>query len=422
LIDLLGGRHQNVMVVGDDSQSIYSWRGAHFLNILKFPERYPKAVVYRIETNYRSTPEILRVANAAISANVHQFEKQLTAARPSGSKPGVVRCADGREQAAFVAQRVLELRDEGRSLKNMAVLYRSHFHALELQMELTRNNIPFSITSGIRFFEQAHVKDVAAYLKLVLNPHDELAFKRIVRLIKGVGEKSADKLWLAFAGAWNAATPGGHNALAATLQKIAAAVPKKTTVDWAQLTATVAQLEAPDTRNSPARMIHIVMEAGYEDYLQEQYTNYRNRQEDIEQLAAFALEFQTVEDFLTQLALQTAIEAEASTRATQDDDQIRLSTIHQAKGLEFDVVFIIMLSEGRFPSARSIDTVEDEEEERRLFYVALTRARDELYLCYPSRLTASWDTGEMVQLPSRFLNELPKDLIDEWNLRSSSYY
>jgi DNA helicase-2/ATP-dependent DNA helicase PcrA len=418
LIDLLASRHQNVMVVGDDSQSIYSWRGAHFQNILKFPERYPKAVVYRIETNYRSTPEILALANAAIAPNIHQFEKQLTAARPSGGKPALVPCADGREQAAFVAQRVLELRDEGRSLKNIAVLYRSHFHALELQLVLTRQNIPFSITSGIRFFEQAHIKDVAAYLKFILNPRDELAFKRIVRLLEGVGAKSADKLWNAFNAGREAAS-----SLAAALQKIAAAAPKKTAVAWAQLTATIAQLEAPAMRNHASRMIQLVMEAGYEDHLKEEYTNYLNRQEDIEQLAAFALEFKTVDEFLTQLALQTAIEAEASAKTTEDDDEMRLSTIHQAKGLEFDVVFIIMLCDGLFPSARSAETLEGEEEERRLFYVALTRARDELYLCYPSRRSVSWDpeAGEVMQLPSRFVNGLPKELIDQWNLRSNFY-
>ena len=425
LIDLLASRHQNVMVVGDDSQSIYSWRGAHFQNILKFPERYPKAAVYRIETNYRSTPEILSVANAAIAANVHQFHKQLAPARPSGSKPVLVPCANGREQAAFVAQRVLELRDEGRSLKNMAVLYRSHFHALELQLELTRKNIPFSITSGIRFFEQAHIKDVAAHLKFILNPRDELAFKRIARLLNGVGAKSADKLWSAFSAAWSAAPEpapaAAQPALAAALQKIASAAPKKTAVAWAQLTATIAQLEAPEICRSASRMIQLVMEAGYEDYLKEQYTNYRDRREDIKQLAAFGVEFETVEEFLTQLALQTAIEAEASARATQDDDQIRLSTIHQAKGLEFDVVFIIMLCDGLFPSARSVKTRDGEEEERRLFYVALTRARDELYLSYPSRRSASWDTDDTVQLPSRFLKELPKELIDEWNLRSPHF-
>jgi len=426
LIDLLALRHQNVMVVGDDSQSIYSWRGAHFLNILKFPERHPNAAVYRIETNYRSTPEILRVANAAIAANVNQFDKELTAARASGSKPGVVKCADGREQSAFVTQRILQLRDEGRSLKSIAVLYRSHFHALELQLALTRQRIPFSITSGIRFFEQAHIKDVAAYLKFILNPRDELAFKRIARLLAGVGAKSADRLWNAFQAAWKAAPnpppAATRPVLAAALQKTASLASKKTAVAWAQLTATIAQLEAPDVRASASRMIRIVMEAGYVEYLEEQYTNYRDRREDIGQLAAFAVEFQTMEEFLTQLALQSEIEAEASALAAQDDDQVRLSTIHQAKGLEFDVVFIIMLCEGLFPSARSAKTIEGEEEERRLFYVALTRARDELYLTYPSRRSASWDGDETAQLPSRFLKELPGELVEEWDLRPPHYY
>ncbi|HWI59870.1 MAG TPA: UvrD-helicase domain-containing protein, partial [Bacillota bacterium] len=199
LIDLLAARHRNVMVVGDDAQSIYAWRGANYQNILRFPERYPGARVYKIETNYRSSPEILQVANAAISANIHQFAKELAPARKSGSKPVLVVCHDAGEQAAFIAQRVLELREEGSDLNQMVVLYRSHFHALELQMELTRRNIPFSITSGIRFFEQAHIKDVTAYLKLVLNPRDELSFKRMVQLLPGIGGKGAEKLWLAFA-------------------------------------------------------------------------------------------------------------------------------------------------------------------------------------------------------------------------------
>jgi DNA helicase-2/ATP-dependent DNA helicase PcrA len=325
-----------------------------------------------------------------------------------------------------VAQRLLQLRDEGRDLKKIAVLYRSHFHALELQLELTRQNIPFSITSGIRFFEQAHIKDIAAHLRFIVNPRDELAFKRIVRLLEGVGAKGADKLWSAFLAVLGAApetTPEApHVALAATFQKIASTVPKKTTVAWAQLTATIAQLEAPEVRQRASRMIQLVMEAGYEDYLQEEYTNYRNRQEDIEQLAAFALQFTSVEEFLTQLALQTAIEAEASEKATAEDDEVRLSTIHQAKGLEFDIVFIITLCEGLFPSSRSVASLEGEEEERRLFYVALTRARDELYLSYPARRSASWDTGDVAQLPSRFLKELPKDLIEEWNLRPTPFY
>ena len=198
LIDLLAARHRNVMVVGDDSQSIYSWRGADCQNLLRFPKRYPEAKIYKIETNYRSTPEILTVANAAIDANRHGFNKELSTERRSGPKPTLVVCQDSFEQAAFVAKRALELREEGTDLNKMAVLYRSHFHAMELQMELTRRNIPFSITSGIRFFEQAHIKDVAAYLKLVTNPRDELSFKRLAQLLPGIGSKGADKLWEGF--------------------------------------------------------------------------------------------------------------------------------------------------------------------------------------------------------------------------------
>jgi DNA helicase-2/ATP-dependent DNA helicase PcrA len=416
LIDLLAARHRHVMVVGDDSQSIYSWRGAHFLNILKFPERYAGAQVYRIETNYRSSPEILAVANAAIAANTQQFPKALAAARRPGNKPALVVAMDGHEQAAFVAQRALELREEGTPLHKMAVLYRSHFHALELQLELTRRNIPFSITSGIRFFEQAHVKDVAAYLKFITNARDELAFKRIVRLLRGIGGKSADKLWLAFsqapAGASDAKAP-----LATALQRVKDLAPKKTAADWAQLTATVAQLEDPAVRGNASRLIELVMEAGYEDYLQEEYSNYQSRREDLLQLAAYAATFTSVEEFLTQLALQTSVEAEQTEERPRDEEPMRLSTIHQAKGLEFDVVFIIMLCDGMFPSSRSIDQPDAMEEERRLFYVAVTRARDELYLCHPLIRTAG-GSADKSQQPSRFLFEIPKDLLDEWNLRS----
>jgi DNA helicase-2/ATP-dependent DNA helicase PcrA len=411
LIDLLAARHHNVMVVGDDSQSIYSWRGAHFQNIIKFPERYEKAVVYRIEINYRSTPEILNLANAAIAANKNQFPKHLAAARPAGPKPVLVPCSTGMEQAAFVAQRILELREEGRDMNKMAVLYRSHFHALEVQLELSRRNIPFSITSGIRFFEQAHIKDVAAYVKFINNPRDELALKRIVRLLRGIGGKTADKIWEAFQ-----ASPGPPMAVA--LQKIAPVIPKKATVAWAQLTATISQLEAPEIRRSPADAIQLILDAGYKEYLQEKYPNYTVRLEDVQQLAAFSRRFESVEEFLTQLALQTAVDSEEEKGGRDDDEEVRLSTIHQAKGLEFDVVFIIMLCDGLFPSSRSIENLESEEEERRLFYVAITRARDELYLSYPMFRVIG--TGsEAMQRPSRFLAELPKELLEEWNLRPS---
>src|SRR6185295_8151691 len=204
-IDTLAAEHKNVMVVGDDAQSIYSWRGANFQNILEFPKRYPTAQVFKIELNYRSVPEILRVANAAIAANVQQFRKQLSATRDSHStRPALVALNDSSEQAQFVAQRILELRDEGVELDEIAVLYRSHFHAVELQLELSRRGIPYQITSGIRFFEQAHIKDVASFLRFVANPRDEVAFKRMVRLLPGIGGKMAENLWAGWEKHWGA--------------------------------------------------------------------------------------------------------------------------------------------------------------------------------------------------------------------------
>jgi len=423
LIDLLGARHKNVMVVGDDAQSIYAWRGANFQNIMKFPERYSGAKVYKIETNYRSTPQILEVANAAIASNVRQFAKHLTPARKPGEKPVLLPCMTSSEQAAFVAQRVLELREEGVNMNEMAVLYRSHFHALELQLELTRRNIPFSITSGIRFFEQAHIKDVTGYIKLVNNPRDELSFKRIAQLLPGIGGKGAEKLWLKFSAALpaNEAAPT-DSALARALQSCADAVPKKAAVAWAQFVATISQLEAKEVRGNPSKMIRLVIEAGYDEYLQENYPNFSIRLDDVEQLAIFAQQFPDTSDFLSQLALLTNLESETEEAANKDTEQLRLSTIHQAKGLEFDVVFIIMLCDGMFPSARSLDTSDGEEEERRLFYVAITRARNELYLTYPLIRMMPGGSGDAMQQPSRFLNEIPRELLDEWNLKSSHPY
>ena len=413
LIDFLALRHKNVMVVGDDAQSIYAWRGANFQNILKFPDRYPGANVYKIETNYRSTPEILDLANAAISANINQFTKKLTSSRKSGIKPVMVPCMTSSEQAAFVAQRVLELREEGFPMEGMAVLYRSHFHALEVQLELTRRGIPFSITSGIRFFEQAHIKDVTAYLKMASNHRDEIAFKRVVQMLPGVGGKGADKLWKQFTGLEPELEPGK---LAYSLQKCAGAVPKKAAVAWAQLVATISQLEGPDIFGNPSRMIEHIVEAVYEEYVQKNHDNFARRLDELEQLAAFAQQFKDVNEFLSQMALLTNLEAENAEPLTDESEQIKLSTIHQAKGLEFNIVFVIMLCDGLFPSNRSMNSAEGEEEERRLFYVSVTRAKDELYLSYPLVRLNPGMGGDSMQQPSRFLSEIPKELLDEWNL------
>ena len=412
-IDLLAHDHRNVMVVGDDAQSIYSWRGANFQNILEFPKRYPDAKVFKIEMNYRSVPEVLEVANAAIAANVDQFQKNLQPTRESAAaKPAVVALNDGSEQAQFIAQRILELRDEDVDLNEIAVLYRAHYHALELQLELSRRGIPYQITSGIRFFEQAHIKDVISFIRFVANPRDEVAFKRMVKLLPGIGNRSAENLWNAWDKSLNAR--GEITSWSERLQTMNVSVKSKK--HWAQLTHTLDEIAPGGQPNPPSEMINSVVEAIYDDYAKVNFTNYELRREDLNQLAAFSQQFKDVNEFLSQLALISNVDAEAAPNQTGDKEAVNLSTVHQAKGLEFHTVFVIWLTDGMFPSSRSLDTREALEEERRLFYVAITRAKDELYLTYPHmRLTGGY--GDVFQRPSRFLKEIPNKLVEDWQVQ-----
>jgi DNA helicase-2/ATP-dependent DNA helicase PcrA len=412
-IDTLASEHRNVMVVGDDAQSIYSWRGANFKNILAFPQRYPDAQVFKIEMNYRSVPDILHVANAAIAANVQQFRKQLSATRPTNSvKPAVVGLNDGSEQAQFVAQRILELRDEGVDLNEIAVLYRAHYHAIELQLELSRRGIPYLITSGVRFFEQAHVKDVTAFIRFIANPRDEVAFKRMVKLLPGIGGKSADNLWRA----WESKLDEHGEVTSWSERLLAMAVGAKSKKSWEQLAHTLDEIAPGGQPNPPSEMITSIVEAVYDDYAKANFTNYELRREDLNQLAAFARQFKDVHEFLSQLALISNIDAEPALDQTADNEAVNLSSVHQAKGLEYHTVFVIWLTDGMFPSTRSLETRDAIEEERRLFYVAITRAKDELYLTYPHmRLNAGY--GDMFQRPSRFLKEIPTQLVEDWQVR-----
>src|SRR5947207_591159 len=296
-IDTLAAEHRNVMVVGDDAQSIYSWRGANFKNILAFPERYPDAQVFKIEMNYRSVPEILHVANAAIAENVKQFRKKLSATRPSNAvKPAVVGLNDGSEQAQFVAQRILELRDEGVDLNEIAVLYRAHYHAIELQLELSRRGIPYVITSGVRFFEQAHVKDVTSFIRFIANPRDEVAFKRMVKLLPGIGNRNAENLWKGWDRSLNEQgeiTSWGERLLSMN-------VSAKSKKMWEQLAHTLDEIAPAGQPNPPSEMIRSVVEAIYDDYAKVNFTNYELRREDLDQLALFARRFKDVHEFLSQ--------------------------------------------------------------------------------------------------------------------------
>ena len=404
LVDLLGSKHGNVMVVGDDAQSIYSWRGANFENILNFGKRYDSAATYRIETNYRSVPGILEVANAAIRGNVRQFEKNLRAWRQAGGRPVLAELPTNNDQASYVAQQILELNRQGLEFREMAVLYRAHFHSMEIQLELTRRGIPFEVTSGLRFFEQAHIKDVAAFLKFAVNPTDETAFRRMVRLLPGVGEKTADTLWSIVQAGVASAAPFGEVLRMAKPPARAAKI-------WEQLAATLDEIAPERKPIAPDLAIESVMEAFYEDYMKAEFANFENRREDLRTLGGYARQFSSTDEFLAQLALLTNVDG-AGTRQDGETDRVVLSSVHQAKGLEWRAVFVVWLSEGMFPGSRSLENANSVEEERRLFYVAVTRGRDHLHLCYPQiRLNSSY--GDPFQRRSRFLAEIPAHLLDK---------
>ncbi len=418
LIDAFAGKHHNVMVVGDDAQSIYSWRGANFRNILKFPERYPEAKIFKIETNYRSVPEILSLANHAIRANAEQFEKALQPARPDcKTRPALVRLNSPSEQAQFVAQRIEDLIGEGIELEEMAVLYRAHFHSMEVQMELKRRGIPFQITSGLQFFEQAHIKDVASYLRFAANRRDEVAFKRMVRMLPGIGDKSAAKLWQCWSGG-----PGGGEIELFSEHLLEFKVPAKAKKTWEQLAYTLDELIPGGELAAPQAMIKSVLGGVYEDYLRSKYPNYDSRRQDLEQLMQFAGDFSEVEPFLAELSLLSGVDTDKTPDVERDSrEKVTLSTVHQAKGLEWRACFVIWLADGMMPNSRVLEedtkrkNHEGLEEERRLFYVAVTRAKDELYLTYPVIWRNAY-SGDVIQKPSRFLGDFPVEAVEEWNV------
>jgi DNA helicase-2/ATP-dependent DNA helicase PcrA len=415
VVDLIAADHRNLCVVGDDAQSIYSFRGAHFENILEFEKRYPDARRFDLTVNYRSTPQILALANASIAANVRQFEKELSSVRPDGTLPAVVPCREIAQQAAFVAQRVLELRDEGIPLPEIAVLYRAHHHSMEIQFELARRGIPFVVRSGVRFFEAAHVKDVLAHLRFARNPGDELALKRCLRLAPGVGTATAGAVWSAFVERRRRGAGAVDELLA---PDVASHVPPKGRTGYRRLAELLRGLARPPTRDLPGDSIEKVLEEGYEEYLRAEFLNADARIEDVRQLAEYARSYDDTESFLAEIALLTELSAETVSEGGEPDEKMVLSSVHQAKGLEWRAVFVVWLADGRFPSAQALRDRDGEEEERRLFYVACTRARDELVLSYPV-VAAPRDRERVIMKASRFLEELPPadpELFERWQL------
>jgi DNA helicase-2/ATP-dependent DNA helicase PcrA len=397
IVDGMLGPDKNVMVVGDDAQSIYGFRGAEFANILGFPERHPECEVFRLETNYRSTPQILAFANASIVHNQRQFRKELRAVRGAGELPALVPVPTPDRQASWVTDRILELREEGLDLEEVAVLYRNHSHSLDLQVELTRRNIPFRVRSGLRFFEQRHIKDGLCHLRVIDNPRDEVAFLRMVKLRPGFGPRLAARLWRSISG------PQPLDRLAAA-DHGALGLRGAARDSFAELQMLVADLRDDRHQGQPGEALRLVAERFYRDWARDNLDNAGSRLEDLEQLALYADGYPDLNTFLAEVTLLNDLSGEDAVGGPPDE-VVTLSTAHQAKGLEWRAVFVIWLSEGRFPTVRA----EDEEEERRLFYVAATRAKDLLYLVHPEIARDRYRVDVVIE-PSRFLLELPAEV------------
>ncbi len=423
IIDQFAAVHKNILVVGDDAQSIYSFRAADIQHILDFSKRYPGARVYKLETNYRSTPDILSLANDVISRNREQYEKQLRSVMEAFIKPEVHVFSDQQEEAQFIATRMLALRDEGVPLQQMAVLFRASFHSQALEMELARRDIPYDYRGGVRFFERSHIKDVLAFLRIVNNMSDEIAWSRILHMQVGIGPATAQKIIhevriRILSTQKDATTYEEQIEQEQTTMSphffdgIGGSLSARAQIGWNDFLQIWQKIAiAPKTA---ADLILAVINSKYKDYLEAEYPDYRDRLQDIDQLAVFASQQDDLQVFLAEATLQEQYRPGKKGRDshnTDDTEKVILSTIHQAKGLEWEVVFVIGMSQGNFPNDRALKERQGLEEERRLFYVAVTRAKKQLYLSY----SLSSMRSLMMNGPSMFLEELDKRLIDEYH-------
>jgi DNA helicase-2/ATP-dependent DNA helicase PcrA len=401
ILALLRPGGAGLTVVGDDAQSIYSFRAATVRNILDFPRQYDGTIVITLEESYRSTPALLAATNAIIAGAAERHEKRLWSRRPAGERPSLVTCQDEDEQTDWVVAKVLELREAGVPLRRQAVLFRASHHSLSLELALARRAIPFHKYGGLKFVEAAHVKDALAFLRLAENPRDVVAGTRLLLLLPGVGPRRARQLM--------EASDAGFAAWAAL---------RPPSPLFAELVALLQELSAP----SPPRACDVGeqlrrVRGFYAPLCERRYDNAAARLRDLEQLEQVAARQPDRRSFLEELTLDPpASTQELAGAPLLDEDWLVLSTIHSAKGLEWDAVFVIHASDGNIPSDLATGHAEEIEEERRLFYVAASRARDQLHVCFPlryyTRPGGRSDRHTYAQ-PSRFLDGEVRGRFDE---------
>lgn len=401
IVLMLAGDKENVMVVGDDCQSIYSFRGAHYKNIINFPQLFPDATQITLSQNYRSTQPILDITNAVIEQATEKFAKRLFTENEGTAKPIYIETASDNEQSRFICQRVLELREQGVPLSEIAVLFRSSTHANDLEVELQAANIPFVKYGGFKFTETAHVKDLVALLRILYNVSDGVSWQRILLLMEGLGPKAASQIISDVLA--NRADMSQFPLKNWTGKRYGAPVLK-----LIRLVQSVSGLR-------PTDVMDLVMDF-YKPLFEAKYDDFPKRQSDLESLRGIAERYDNLQDFLSEISLEPPDGSADATKEDNDDEKMVLSTIHSSKGLEWHSVFVMSLVDGYLPSFRSLDDASQIEEERRLLYVALTRARENLYLLKPHIEPSGSDyyryQGFQFTRVSRFLDD--RELLSEF--------
>ncbi len=398
IVKLLGTDKGNVMVVGDDAQSIYSFRGANFRNIFDFPAYFPGCKIIKLTENYRSTQGILNFTNIVIGAAKEKYDKDLYSRKKVGNKPVLVAAETENVQSKFVVQRILELREAGITLNDIAVLFRSSYLSFDLEIELTRANIPYVKFGGMKLVEAAHIKDIIAFLRVIDNPRDAVGWHRILLLHPGVGPRAAEQI----------------------LDSVTTETPSEPVERAAKIPTSAEELigfisDQGRRKVQPVELVESVLKY-YQPLMQNKYDDYSKRIKDLEMFESIAERYRSLQNFLSDLALEPPTESVIDLgEKDKKEEQITISTIHSAKGLEWNSVFVIWALDGKFPSMYATDDEDALEEERRLMYVACTRAKDNLYVTYPMN-TYDRESGRIFTKPSRFIDVVPDELYEKWNL------
>lgn len=400
VIRLLASEHNNIMAVGDDAQSIYSFRGANFRNILDFPRLFENTKIIKLEQNYRSTQNILKLTNEIISKAKEKYTKNLFSNIVSPQVPALICAKDTQMEADFICQRILELLDEDISLSDICVLTRNARMSYNLEIELSKRAIPFQKFGGPKFMETAHIKDVVAHLRVILNPDDVISLTRILLLLKGVGASTVNNIMPIIKG---------------DLKPDIKLLPSNKSQSLTPLFNTLGQLRDYSTTKKPEEIVSAVINY-YRPILKDKYDDFSKREKDLDHFEYLSTQYSNLEDFISDLALEPPdASVEGMYKKNSDDEALTISTIHSAKGLEWDSVFIIGAVDGRFPSAYSFNPEEEMDEELRLMYVATTRAKNNLYITYPVDMY-DYSMNMVLSKPSRFLDGIPDDILERWDI------